>query len=207
MPITAAQRMANLRARQRALGLVSISLVVPASDALHFHRLASSRRETLNPGRGLAKIRSSVGKNIAQEFASHRIKPDDIMETRVLLEVAAVGLVIRRMNPLTARRMRSLIIGEARLDGDARTEDLQKFHLALGELSGDPALLLFLRLALQLTDEHSTFRHRPKLRRDEVVSRLKMLHSSIADAIIVRDQVLAVKRMRRYLSGLKDWLR
>ena len=93
------------------------------------------------------------------------------------------------------------------MDGEADASDLQRFHLTLGELSGDPALRLFLRLALQLTDEHSTFPHRAKSRRDDVVSRLKTLHAEIGAAIVDGDERLAARRMRRYLSGLKDWLR
>jgi DNA-binding FadR family transcriptional regulator len=40
-----------------------------------------------------------------------------------------------------------------------------------------------------------------------VVSRVKTLHVSIAEAIIDQNAPLAARRMRGYLSGLKDWLK
>ena len=198
--------MARMRARQSAAGLVTVTLVVPAQDTRQFRRLAANRRQGLFRGGALTRIRSVLGQRMPPGVPSSRIEPGDIMETRVLLEVAAVGLVTRRMTPRIARRLHLVIADEGGLDGGASASDLQRFHLTVGELSGDPALLLFLRLALQLTDEHSTFAHRPKSHRDKVVSRVKTLHGSIAEAIIDQNAPLAARRMRVYLSGLKEWL-
>lgn len=202
MPLTAAERMARMRARQRTAGLTTLTLVVPVRDVNQFNRLAARRRKKLEAGDSFTpapghRMRAATARSI---------QPADIMQIRELLEVAAVSVVIQKMKPRISRRLRAVIADEAVLDGNASAADLQRFHLTLGELSGDPALLLFLRLALGLTNEHSTFERRSRADRDAVVGRLKLLHSTIATAIVNRSEGLAIRRMRRYLRGLVEWL-
>jgi DNA-binding FadR family transcriptional regulator len=203
---SAAERMARLRSRQRGAGLATLTLVVPTANVTLFRRLAARQRQRLARGAPLTLFNSVLARRMTRDANESRVNPADIMETRELLEVAAVSLATRRLNPHLARRLRVIIADEAALDGTASAEQLQRFHLLLGELSGDPVLLLFLRLALRLTDEHSTFARRSRTDREAVVARLKHLHAAIATAIIERYEGLAIRRMRRYLSGLRDWL-
>ena len=92
MPLTAAQRMARMRTRQSASGLITVTLVVPAQDTQQFYRLAANRRKTLLRDRSLTQLRSVLGQRMQHAVASSRINSSDIMETRALLEVAAVEL-------------------------------------------------------------------------------------------------------------------
>lgn len=204
MPMTAAQRMARLRARQRAAGLTSLSLVVPAADVPAFVRLAA-RRRALREASG----RSTAAVRLPRRVDSMRatsISPSDILAFRELLEVTAVTLAVRRLNGQSVRRLRSEVAREAALPIDAESSDLQRLHLLVGELSGDDALQLLLRIALQLTDERSAFARSTGADREDVVARVKRLHAGIVDAMIGRNEALAVRRMRRYLSGLREWL-
>ena len=204
MPLTAAQRMARLRSRQRAAGLVSLTLVVPASDTRAFVRLAARRRvlhEASRRSPPAVRLRRRVAK-----LGATSISPSDILAFRELLETTAVTLAVRRMNAVAARRLRSEVERERALPIDAESADFQRLHLLLAQSSGDAALQLLLRIALQLTDDRSAFAHSRGADRERVVSRVKRLHAGIVEAVVHRDEALAVRRMRRYLSGLREWL-
>lgn len=134
------------------------------------------------------------------------ISPGDILAFRELLESTAVSLVVRRMNEPIRRRLRAALRREAALPADAASTEFQKLHRLLGELSGDEPLQLLLRIALQLTDERSAFDRSRGADRREIVERVKRLHAGIVASIIDGDEALAVRRMKRYLGGLREWL-
>jgi DNA-binding FadR family transcriptional regulator len=204
--MTAAQRMAQLRKRQRAAGFVTLTLVVPSDDVATFARLAARRRSQKR------RPRPDAGPEVRWRKATVRASPPgstsaaDILQFRELLETTAVTLAIRGMNPAVARRLRAAVEAEAALPADAPSHEFHRLHLLLGELSGDEPLQLMLRIALQLTEERTAFRRSRGRRREAVVARIKRLHNGIVNAVIERNEGLAVRRMRRYLSGLRDWL-
>lgn len=207
MPMNAAERMSRLRLRQREAGLVSATLVIPGADATAFARLAARRREAQLAGRLAPDVALGSPDAWTRRRRADGISRAELLEVRELLEVVAVTLVARHMNTHAARRLASQVAREASLDGSADSADLQRFHLLLGELSGDHALELLLRLALQITDDRSPFAKTVGRDREEVISRVIHLHRGIADALIERNEVLAIRRMRRYLAGLKTWIR
>lgn len=134
------------------------------------------------------------------------ISPREILTTRRVLELAAVDMVIARLNSQGEERLREQIARETTLDGGAGADELQRFHFLLGELSGDVALRLFMGVVLQLADTHSTFHVRSARDRDEAVERVKRLHAAIAEALIARDSERAKKQMAHYIAGVKAWL-
>jgi len=205
MAMTAAERMARLRARQRTAGLATITLVVPTDDVDVLQRLAARRRRRHEQG-GRDETRSVRWPRRPQAAHSTSISPADVLAFRELLETTAVGLVTRRLNPAMQRRLLAHVEREATLRGDAVSADFQQFHRLLGELSGDEPLQLLLRIALQLTDERSAFGRSRGGAREQVVHRIKRLHAGIVKAIIDRNEALAIRRMRSYLSGLREWL-
>jgi len=195
-----------MRARQRAAGLVPLSLVVPVDDVAAFVRLAARRRGRdvgASPGAPRDAIRLTGG---SHRRASTSISAADILAFRELLETTAVTLVVRRMNASLTRQLRAALQQETHLPAQAHSEEFQRLHLLLAELSGDEPLRLLLRIALQLTDERSAFGRSRGGDREEIVARVKRLHAGIVAAIIDRNEALAVRRMRRYLSGLREWL-
>jgi DNA-binding FadR family transcriptional regulator len=206
MAKSAAERMASLRARQRRAGLATLTLVVPGVDTDLFTQLAARHREAWRTGQGRTRGRLAPVRRLEAGARPAGIATTDILRLRELLELTAIGLVIERMNPGMERRLRRLLEVEAALDGGASAGELQRFHLALGELAGDPTLQFLLRIALRATDERSLFATRGQRERDVVVARVKRLHRRIADALIKRNTTLADYRMRNYLAGLKDWL-
>ena len=204
MAMTAAERMARLRARQRVAGLETLTLVVPVDDVPAFVRLAARRRGLDQAGQAPgAAVRLS--RRIAR-VRTTQISPADILAFRELLEVTAVTLVARRMNGQFVRRLRAEIARESTLPANAGAAAWQRLHLLLGDLSGDDALQLLLRIALQLTDERSPFERAREPERERIVARVKQLHAGIVDELVERNEALAIRRMRRYLSGLREWL-
>lgn len=196
--------MARMRERQRKAGLVPLSIVVPAGEAGAFARLAArSRRlaEHARDGSMAVRTRMSIPRGTTTS-----ISPGDILAFRELLESTAVSLVVRRMNEPIRRRLRAALRREAALPADAASTEFQKLHRLLGELSGDEPLQLLLRIALQLTDERSAFDRSRGADRREIVERVKRLHAGIVASIIDGDEALAVRRMKRYLGGLREWL-
>lgn len=204
MALTAAERMAKMRVRQRKAGLVTMSVVIPAADAAAFARLAARRRHLASRARDTdvpAPLRMPIPRG-----ATTSISAGDILAFRELLESTAVSLVVRRLNPPMRRRLQAALRREAALSPDAASYEFQGMHRLLGELSGDEPLQLLLRIALQLTDERSAFDRSRGADRREIVERVKRLHASIVTAIVDGDEALAVRRMRRYLGGLREWL-
>lgn len=204
MALTPAERMSRMRSRQRKAGLMPLSLVVPVGDAAAFTRLAARRRRLAAQARHTA-VPAAARMSIPRG-ATTSISPGDILAFRELLESTAVSLVVRRLNPPMRRRLQAALRREAALPSDAASSEFQKLHRLLGELSGDEPLQLLLRIALQLTDERSVFDRSRGADRREIVERVKRLHAGIVAAIIDRDEALSVRRMRRYLGGLREWL-
>jgi DNA-binding FadR family transcriptional regulator len=134
------------------------------------------------------------------------IAPRDILATRRALELAALDLVIERLDDAGEQRLREQVQAEAQLDGRAGADALLRFHFLLAELCGDPALRLFSSIVLQLADTHSTFHRRSRADRDRVVARIKAYHREIAHAVIARDRELARERIAGYIGGIRTWL-
>lgn len=200
--------MASLRARQHNAGLTTVTLVVPRADAAGFVTLARSRRERWSrsgrPGQSPRWL--TLPRVNPARAARSAIHPGDILRLRELLEVAAVGLVIERMNAVVAKRLRSQLEREERLDGEASGRELQRLHAMLGDLSGDEVLRFLLHVALRLTEDHSAFSVRRKAERDAGVARITRVHARIVEAILRRDRQRAEAHVRRYISGLREWL-
>lgn len=206
MPKSAAERMAGLRARQRRAGLATVTVVVPKEDAVPLAEWAGRRRKEWTRTGGRRRRLVALPRNLGAAATRSALRSEDIRRLRELVEVAAVGLVIGRMNRHIERRLRALIEQGAALDGDASPRQLQLFHTALGDMSGDKTLQFLLRIALLATAERSSFPLRPRTEREAVVARIKRSQVQIVDAMIERNEPVAERRMRRYLSGLKDWL-
>lgn len=138
------------------------------------------------------------------EYAA--IAPLDILAIRRALELAAIDLVIERLDDEGEQRLREQIALETPLDGRAGADALLKFHFLLAELCGNPALRLFDSIVLQLADTHSTFHRRDRADRDRVVARIKTYHKEIACAIMARDRERARAHLNEYVAGIKAWL-
>ncbi|HSV47729.1 MAG TPA: FCD domain-containing protein [Ramlibacter sp.] len=135
------------------------------------------------------------------------IRAADIIHTRRVLELSALALTIEGLDDAGETRLLALIEQERHWDGSATKDDLQRLHLTLAELSGDPALRLFIAIVLRLTEAHTRHSKLPKPERDALVARITRLHRDIALAVVRRDGSRAASKLSRYLDGLSDWMR
>jgi DNA-binding FadR family transcriptional regulator len=203
---TSAERMAALRVRQHRAGLTSLTLVVPRGDAALLRDLARRRRtrlERVDPRRRAGDVAGPVAGLPTKRSA---ISSRDIRRLRELLEITAVGLVVERMNARLARRIERALALDAKLDSEATPAQLQRFHIALAEFTGDETLQFLLRIALSVTAERSSFAARSRAERNAVVVRMHRSHARIARALIGRDTPAAERAVRRYFAELEGWL-
>ncbi|MGE0383385.1 MAG: FadR/GntR family transcriptional regulator [Gammaproteobacteria bacterium] len=135
-----------------------------------------------------------------------RIRPSDILEVRRVLELAAVRLACERLTPAGEALLREAIAADGALDADASRIDIQRLHRVLGELTGDPALSLFLNVILDLTHAHSLFTRRRRQDRAKVVRRIRQRHRAIAEALLARDAARAQAEIENYIDGFRGWM-
>lgn len=287
MTLPPKNRMAAYRARQRAAGRVSLTLLVPAEDVAFFNDLAARRRaqagdtsappsnaeddelasgpraETVaadmlamvidrgwpvgeslgseaelldihgvsrpvlrqavrllehqgvvtmrrGPGGGLVVRQPDQGATLQAVnvyLQSHGIPPVTVLHTRKVLELAAVDLAIERLNDAGVRLLQDTIASNRLLHAGSTSRELQRMHEVLGELAGDPALLLFLRVVLRLTETKIGFAKRPVAARERAVARNRLANEGIAEAVLARDVHTARERVSAYLDRFADWLR
>ena len=104
------------------------------------------------------------------------------------------------------RFQRRGIAREASLGAEAPAVESQRLHLLIAELSGDPALALFTRIVMQLSEAHADFAQRSSEQRQRVLRNIRRLHAAIADAILARDEDAAVEALHRYFEGYRRWM-
>ncbi|CAB3653081.1 FadR/GntR family transcriptional regulator [Paraburkholderia rhynchosiae] len=199
LPLGSEQELMKIHGASRAALRGAIRL-------LEHHSIAKVQRGT---GAGLFVARPDLSAtmqavSVYLEYAG--VAPRDILATRHALELAALDLVIERLDDEGEQRLREQVQGEAQLDGGAGADELLRFHFLLAELCGDPALRLFDCIVLQLADAHSTFHRRGRADRDRVVARIKEYHRGVALAVIARDKEQARGKMAEYIAGIRTWL-
>ena len=86
-----------------------------------------------------------------------------------------------------------------RTPGDLPTHD---FHLLLADLTGNPAMRLFVQIAAQVTGVQSPKSRSP----DETAAEVHRAHLRIAEAILQGDADAAEWRMRRHLETVLRYL-
>jgi DNA-binding FadR family transcriptional regulator len=85
-----------------------------------------------------------------------------------------------------------------RAKGDLPSHD---FHLLLAELTGNPAMRLFVQMINRVLGEQA-----PRLNSlPEVASEVHHVHQRIADAVIAGDAETAARRMDRHLAAVMHY--
>ncbi|MFA5773864.1 MAG: FadR/GntR family transcriptional regulator [Ilumatobacteraceae bacterium] len=147
-----------------------------------------------------AAISEWLEANLGLLSGTHSLTVHDILETRVLLEVPAVGLAAKRRSEQHLKRLRSCIpTARADLDLGHRFEGNLQFHIAILEAC-DNSLL-------QVVTQPTFTILRTRFLRDQAPERfwkeVPEEHAGIYEAIEARDSVLAEERMRTHLSHLR----
>jgi DNA-binding GntR family transcriptional regulator len=125
------------------------------------------------------------------------------------LELEVVRAAVEWLTPDGAERIKQHLAHEVedikrtrelgRARGDLPTHD---FHLLLADLTGNPAMRLFVQVVAQVTGALSP--RSPSL--DETASEVHRTHQRIAEAILDGDVDAAERRMRRHLETVVRYL-
>jgi DNA-binding FadR family transcriptional regulator len=187
---------------------VSRAVFREAMKIVNHHRVAEMRR---GPGGGLVVVEpdlNAVIRAVALLLEFAHIGPDKVHETRKALEVECARLAAERIDPLGVERLEQLLAVEekstvaSRPPGGRERGDLpsQDFHLLLAELTGNPAIHLFVQtVCLVLADRTTRVDSIEQIARE-----VHLAHVGIAKAVIAGDAEQAQRRMRRHLKAIAD---
>lgn len=188
---------------------VSRAVFREAMRIVDHHGVAEMRR---GPGGGLVVASPDLDaaiRGVSLNLQFQRIIPTQVHEARMSLELSAIRFATERLTEDGARRIKEHLGHEVedirhtrQLDrplGDLPTHD---FHLLLAELTGNPALRLFIQIVTQVTGVQS-----PRSSSlEETASEVHRAHSRIAEAVLAGDADAAERRMRRHLETVLGYL-
>ncbi|HVV12689.1 FadR/GntR family transcriptional regulator [Amycolatopsis sp.] len=132
---------------------------------------------------------------------------EDLMQARQLLEPLAAALAAERITEPDIDRLRAALGEEAERRDEAGIFAQNGIHVLLGELSGNPALQLFVDVLSRLTSRYAhTTRRIPK---EEIVrgkAEAGERHRIIADAVIAGAAGRAEAETVTHLASVSEWL-
>jgi DNA-binding FadR family transcriptional regulator len=188
---------------------VSRAVFREAMRIVDHHGVAEMRR---GPGGGLVITEPNLGavvRAVSLQLQYERIRPEDVAESRKVLELSCVRLATERLNAPAAARIEEFLEREQeriketrksrRARGDLPSHD---FHLLLADLTGNPALRVFVQMITRVLGEQS-----PRARSlERVAEEVHTVHARIAEALIAGDAEAAVRRMARHLDSVTGYL-
>uniref|UniRef100_UPI001BDCED21 FCD domain-containing protein n=1 Tax=Pseudonocardia lacus TaxID=2835865 RepID=UPI001BDCED21 len=187
---------------------ISRAVLREAVRLLEHHAVARMRR---GPGGGLVVTRPDPRASIdtmALHLEYRGVTRDDLGIARDAVELGVLDLALaaRARRPFDAGTVAELHAAAAHVTdgpiGDPTRAD--PFHTRLAELSGNPVLVLFLRVLTELFRAHTSAQERPPPV-DEVAAEVRVVHERILRAVLDGDAAAARRRMRRHLDALSPW--
>ncbi|MCU1482203.1 MAG: GntR family transcriptional regulator [Subtercola sp.] len=122
----------------------------------------------------------------------------DLFSMRTLLELDCVSSLSKHLTADAAERLHAVLED----DRETETSDsvgAQSFHVLLAELTGNPAMKLFVEVLAGLTFERS----HDLCARTPDTHGINLAHARILEAIEVGDEVSARRRMQRHLEAAR----
>ena len=183
---------------------VSRAVLREAVRLLEYHGVAWMRR---GPGGGLVVTEPDPAASIETMalYLDYRgVSPEHLRAVRDAIELGALRQVMgRREDPLVGERLAEAIARTAEPTAPGHT-GAHRFHSVLAELSGNPVLVLFLRILTELWSRHtaSTPGRRPG---PDAAATVEAVHRRILQALLDGDEAAARHRMRRHLEALGAW--
>jgi DNA-binding FadR family transcriptional regulator len=132
---------------------------------------------------------------------------EDLMQARLLLEPLAASLAAERIGEEGIDQLRRLLSDEVERRDEPGIFSQDVLHVLLGELSGNPALHLFVDVLTRLTTRYAHTTRR--ISKDEAAqgkSDSRHKHVEITDAVVAGDSGRADAAMSRHLAEVTDWL-
>lgn len=141
---------------------------------------------------------NTVARGAARLLRRMSAEPLDLAEARVNVEVSCVRLAVEKATQEDIDNLRMITeVSTMSSDGDFHGQAVH-FHLALAQLSQNPALILFSQILGIVTQQRVAGR---KPRASESAA-IHAAHEGIVDAIGSRDPELAESRVREHFADL-----
>jgi DNA-binding FadR family transcriptional regulator len=188
---------------------VSRAVLREAIRLLEHHNVAYMRR---GPGGGLvvAEPDPDAMAHAAAVYLRYRgVSPPDLFHARTALELAAVRSAAENIDEAGIVKLRAALEHESQFLGGESDATIHDFHVVVAELSGNPALHLFINVLTQLsaagflgTTAMFDKRAARSVASAKQVEQVHHAHEAIAEAIIAGDAALAQHRSMRHLNAL-----
>jgi DNA-binding FadR family transcriptional regulator len=154
------------------------------------------------PGGGLivtAPRESLAAEGAALYLEYRRTSLEQLSVVRRSLELTCIDLAIANLDEDGIARLRQAIAEEAAGDTVDTEGVITGFHLVLADLTGNPALSLFVGVIIRLMNERFESRGRRDLSPADVAAICER-HAGICEAVIAGDAGVARHRMLRHLE-------
>jgi DNA-binding FadR family transcriptional regulator len=188
---------------------VSRAALREAIRLLEHHNVAYMRR---GPGGGLVVAEpdpDAMAHAAAVYLRYRKVNPPDLFEARTALELAAARSAAENIDEAGIIKLRDALEHESEFLGGESDATIHDFHVVVAELSGNPALHLFINVLTQLsaarflgTTAMFDKRAARSVSSAREVEEVHRVHEAIAEAIIAGDAALAQHRTLRHLNAL-----
>lgn len=153
------------------------------------------------PGGGLVVTAPDLAtvEGAATLYLDHAdVSAQDLYDVRSSLELTCASLVTENLTEAGVQRLRAVLERE-RAEGAAVVESgrAHDLHVVIAELTGNPAMRLFVETLTRLTYERVGQLHYEI----EDLREVHAAHEAIVNAIVAGDAALAQHRMRRHLAA------
>ena len=195
---------------------VSRSVLREAIRIVENHRVAQMRRGRNGGLIVMLPDLLSIERSVALLLDSENVSGANLADARAVVELAAVETATKSLDEDGISRLKEALEVEAHcmameIEAEERFRGAHDLHATIAELSGNPALRLFVDVLVQLThSDHGRREYRRTVRtaadRRRVEAAVHESHVGIVEAMIAGDAGLAKHRMRRHLDAMKPWL-
>jgi DNA-binding FadR family transcriptional regulator len=140
-------------------------------------------------------------------FLEYRdVTSEEIFETRVVVELAAIERATERIDEAGIALLRDALEAEKSATGEELAAMTGNIHVKIAELSGNPVFPLFVNMLTELADARAVRRRRQR-DLDTLLPPAHEAHTAIVEAVIRGDVGLARHRMLRHLEAITPWLK
>ena len=186
---------------------VSRAVSREAIRLLEHHQVAVMRR---GPGGGLVVLAPDpvAATNASIVYLEYLgVTVADLFQARLLLEPLAAAAATTAITEDGIAMLRAAAAEPAEaVTGRHMSPTHGKLHIALAEMSGNPALWLFVDVLVRLTDRFARLRRVTDAERAEANADVGGAHRAIVDAIVAGDLATAQHRMAVHLGAIASWL-
>lgn len=187
---------------------VSRAVLREAIRLVEHHQVAAMRR---GPAGGLVVREPDAGAATSAmvvylEFVGTTL--EDLLAARLIIEPLAVALAAEQITEPGIARLRAALDAEAAASPRRDARAREQLHLVLAELSGNPALRLFVDVLLRLTWRYSrgSMAHLPD-RSHPALAEAHEAHEAIVNAVVAGEGARAEFRAMQHLESVAEFLR